>query len=338
MPGSSSDDVGEAPAATADPPDPGDRPRRVDRFVWGAVALIVIGVVVLVVMALTEPTATVTVIRRTSVPAPVLAELRDIPPSTFDSIGVNGGSVIPLVVPATVGGQPPLTSAGKPEVLYVGAEFCSYCAAERWPLVVALSRFGRFSHLAEMRSSGSSVFPSIQTFSFEGSSYTSAYVTFVGVEEYSDVTGPAGTYTRVASLTPTEQAVFRRDDPRGIPGGTPALQTLPFVDIANRMVTSTSAFTPALLENLSRDTVASALADPSASLAPPGSSTPSGATGSASPAAQGRQLSPTGIAAQSIVAAANELTAGICSATGDRPADVCTTSGVQAADAVLGLS
>jgi hypothetical protein len=322
----------------ADPPDPGDRPRRVDRFVWGAVALIVLGVVVLVVMALTEPTATETVIRRTSVPAPVLAELRTIPPATFDSVGVNGGSVIPLIAPATLTGQPQLTSAGKPEVLYVGAEFCSYCAAERWPLVVALSRFGRFSHLAEMQSSGTSAFPSIQTFSFEGSRYTSAYLTFVAVEEYSDVIGSTGSYTRIASLTPAEQAVFRRDDPRGIPGGSPDLKTLPFVDIANRMVTSTSAFTPALLQNLSRDAVASALADPSASLTPPGSSTPAGSNASSGPASPGKQLSPTGIAAQSIVAAANELTAGICSATGQQPADVCATTGVRAADAVLGLS
>ncbi len=297
-----------------------------------------LGVVVLVVMALTEPTATETVITRTSVPAPVLAELRTIPPTTFDSIGVTGGSVIPLVAPATLSGQPRLTSAGKPEVLYVGAEFCSYCAAERWPLVVALSRFGRFSHLAEMQSSGTSAFPSIQTFSFEGSHYASPYLTFVAVEEYSDVTGSNGTYTRVAVLTPAEQAVFRRNDPRGIPGGSPDLKTLPFVDIANRMVTSTSAFTPALLQNLSRNAVASALADPSASLAAPGSSTPPGTTGSSGPASPGKRLSPAGIAAQSIIAAANELTAGICSATGEQPADVCATSGVRAADAVLGLS
>jgi hypothetical protein len=30
--------------------------------------------------------------------------------------------------------------AGKPEMLYIGAEFCLYCAELRWPLAVALSR------------------------------------------------------------------------------------------------------------------------------------------------------------------------------------------------------
>ena len=42
---------------------------------------------------------------------------------------------------------PPLTSDGKPLVVYIGAEYCPFCAAERWPMVVALSRFGTFSGL-----------------------------------------------------------------------------------------------------------------------------------------------------------------------------------------------
>ena len=53
--------------------------------------------------------------------------------------GRQGSGVSPLT--ATTG-QPALTSGGKPEILYVGAEYCPYCAAERWAMVVALSRFG----------------------------------------------------------------------------------------------------------------------------------------------------------------------------------------------------
>jgi Domain of unknown function (DUF929) len=48
--------------------------------------------------------------------------------------------------------QAALTASGKPEVLYTGAGFCPYCAAVRWPLIVALSRFGTFSGLAPARS------------------------------------------------------------------------------------------------------------------------------------------------------------------------------------------
>ena len=41
---------------------------------------------------------------------------------------------------ATVTGTP-LTSDGKPELLYLGAEYCPFCAAQRWAMVNALSRF-----------------------------------------------------------------------------------------------------------------------------------------------------------------------------------------------------
>ena len=33
-----------------------------------------------------------------------------------------------------------LTSDGKPQMLYIGAEFCPYCAAMRWSMAVALSK------------------------------------------------------------------------------------------------------------------------------------------------------------------------------------------------------
>ena len=50
-------------------------------------------------------------------------------------------------MPASID-APALTADGKPEVLYVGAEYCPFCAAERWPVVVALSRFGTWSGLS----------------------------------------------------------------------------------------------------------------------------------------------------------------------------------------------
>ena len=64
-------------------------------------------------------------------------------------------------------------ASGKPIVLYVGGEFCPYCAAERWSPVVALSRFGTFSNLTLLRSSSTDMFPDTRTFSFAGSHYSS---------------------------------------------------------------------------------------------------------------------------------------------------------------------
>lgn len=77
--------------------------------------------------------------------------------------------------------DPPLTDAGKPELLFIGAEFCPYCAAERWSLINALSRFGTFSNLYQVRSATDD--GNLATFSFRKSSYTSKYLSFVPVED-----------------------------------------------------------------------------------------------------------------------------------------------------------
>ena len=68
-------------------------------------------------------------------------------------------------------------------VTYIGAEYCPFCAAERWALTVALSRFGTFSGLAGTHSSSTDVYPDTQTLSFYGSHYTSPYLDFQPVEE-----------------------------------------------------------------------------------------------------------------------------------------------------------
>ncbi len=64
------------------------------------------------------------------------------------------------------------------EVLYIGAEFCPYCAAERWALTVALSKFGEFSNLSLITSSGGDV----PTLSYVGSTFAGDLVVFDPVE------------------------------------------------------------------------------------------------------------------------------------------------------------
>src|SRR5579863_79907 len=70
----------------------------------------------------------------------------------------------------------------KPEILYIGAEFCPYCAAERWSLVMALSKFGTFHNVMGTTSSSTDVNASTPTFSFYKSTYTSPYLSFPAVE------------------------------------------------------------------------------------------------------------------------------------------------------------
>jgi thiol-disulfide isomerase/thioredoxin len=262
------------------------------------VVVILIGVVALVVYALTGTPASPGVIHRARASNEVVASLSTVPGAVFDSVGVKAGS--PLVPPTMLNHQPPLVSAGKPEVLFIGAEFCPFCAAERWPLIVALSRFGRFSALNNMQSAQASVFPGVQTFTFVGARYSSRYVSFTGIELYSDSAATDGAFTKIASLTAPQQAVLNRYA-TGTDSGS-----FPFVDIDNLMVASTSGFSPAVIEGRSQGSIASAL---------------------------GQAGDPVG---QAIVASANYLTAGICRSTDQQPGPVCSSSGVLAATRSLG--
>ena len=71
-------------------------------------------------------------------------------------------------------------SSVKPIVVYVGAEYCQFCAISRWGLVLALDRFGNFSGLEYMHSSAGEF--NLATFTFVHAKYTSQYFTFQAYE------------------------------------------------------------------------------------------------------------------------------------------------------------
>ena len=75
-----------------------------------------------------------------------------VPASALDAVSAGSGQVTTTPVKIT-GNQPPLTSGGKPVMLYMGAEYCPYCAAERWAIIIALSRFGTFTGVSATTSS-----------------------------------------------------------------------------------------------------------------------------------------------------------------------------------------
>ena len=284
---------------------------RTARFAWGAVALILIGVIALLVYALSDTPVTLRIVIRAVTSPDVLRAVSDVPESRFNAVGITSPQV-ELVPPTTLTKQPALTVNGKPEVLAIDAEFCPFCGAERWPLIVALSRFGRFHVLHDMQSSTTSVFPGIETFSFVGASYSSPYVNLVGIEMFSNVANSDGTFARIATLTPQQQSLVDQYGSAGRAGGSsqPTAGTFPFIDIGNRMVATTSGFSPATMVQLSQSAIADSLDHADQPDQPVG---------------------------QAIVASANYLTAGICAATGQRPAVVCTSKGVRAADEALGL-
>jgi hypothetical protein len=79
--------------------------------------------------------------------------------------------------------QPKLIQ-GHAWTLFVGGQFCPFCASIRWPFVKALSRFGTFTGLGEMHSQlGADGFNfSIPTYDFVHATYSSPYVTLRTVE------------------------------------------------------------------------------------------------------------------------------------------------------------
>lgn len=153
----------------------------------------------------------------------------------------------------TIAGPPtaltgaPLTSGGKPEVLYVGAEYCPHCANTRWPLAVALARFGTFSNLKVTYSSNTDSPAHIPTLSFYQSSYSSPYLVFVGKEQADGLGRP------LESLTSSEESLFSSIGESGYP----------FIDFAGKWAQKGDVFVPTLLSGMTIDEVAKAMSDPS---------------------------------------------------------------------------
>ena len=217
-------------------------------------------------------------------PAGVLSAVTSISSTTLAAIGDPSGVSAPTATPKKSAALD--ASNGKPEILYVGAEFCPYCAAERWALVVALSRFGTFSGLRATHSAAGDIYPDTKTFSFYGSTYTSASFDFVPVEEQTNQLVD-GTYTTLQTPTPSEEALLAKYDTTPY---TSEPGSIPFLDIANKFVSIGASYTPQVLQGLSMSAIAEQLNDKN------------------SPVAIG------------IDGTANQITAAITAATGAQPA------------------
>ena len=108
--------------------------------------------------------------------AAVAREVTGIPAATFNAVGAGTATGL-----RPVSGQPELTLDGKPELLYMGGQYCPYCAAERWAIAAALSRFGTPSGLRFIHSSPTDSYPDTPALSFDRARYASKYLAFVPV-------------------------------------------------------------------------------------------------------------------------------------------------------------
>ena len=189
-----------------------------------------------------------------ALPASVTKDVTSVPASTLDAIGE--GSVLtynPSPISAISGSA--LTSNGKPEMLYIGAEYCPYCAAMRWSMAVALSRFGTLSPLRGIRSSSTDVFPNTATLTFYKSSYTSKYLVFTPVENETVTRSP------LQQTTPQQQKTWETYEPDVNTRG------YPFIDFGNKYLIKAPIYDPSVLAGKTWAQIASALHDPSSPIA-----------------------------------------------------------------------
>lgn len=172
--------------------------------------------------------------------AAVLSTITSLPPSELEQVGSGSAAnrLKPVSGPALVG------PGGKPLVFYFGAEYCPYCAAERWPIIIALSRFGAFSGLKTTTSSSSDIYANTPTFTFHKATYSSQYIEFQAVETTDR------NQNSLDSPTQAQVALVNRFDASG---------SIPFVDLGNRYTFSGATYAPDSLQGMSWQQIADAL-------------------------------------------------------------------------------
>ena len=284
-------------------------------FTWLAVGLVIIVVAALVIIKVTsggtagggsssfQPTDPTT-----------FSELTKVPASVFNTVGITS-PVETVTAPLAVKGQPELmatNASGKkvPEILYIGAEYCPFCAAQRWATIIALSRFGTWGGLGNMSSYSQDVDPNTPSFTFVRATYKSKYVAFVGVEEFKDYIDPATNYYAVLQKPTAEQnaLITKYDAPKYIPGLTTAqAKSIPFITFANRFLVAGASYSPTTLSGSTRSQIAAGLSNASSPVT------------------------------EAIIASANDQTAAVCSLTNNLPSNVCTSAGVKTAKRAMGL-
>jgi hypothetical protein len=245
-------------------------------------------VATLIAVKLTQPPARSAPGAGAGTTAQVQQQVTSVPAVAYNTVGAGTATGL-----NTVTSQAALTMGGKPEVLYMGGEYCPFCAAERWVLAAAVSRFGTLSGLSLIHSSPTDVYPNTATLSFAKASYTSKYLAFVPVEWFGEATDPSTPFGHVYLQQPTaqQQALFAKYGSGSIP----------FVDIGNRYILPQVQYLPSALAGLTWTQVTAAMHDPSSPVA------------------------------KDIDGAANIITAAICNLTNGQPGGVCQSAGVKAA-------
>lgn len=142
---------------------------------------------------------------------------------------------------------PPRLEDGRPLVFFMGAQYCPFCAGERWAFVKATSRFGTWTNLFPLQSkAGTDGFDSLPTYDLTSATYASSLIS-LHHKEIADRDG-----NPLQPLVGVEQDLVDTYDPSGgfpftVITGTPGQYT---IDLA---------YSPALLQGQSFEAVRAAV-------------------------------------------------------------------------------
>jgi len=269
----------------------GRRGSKRSRTPWVILSLVVVlAVVVYFIYTLSGATGG-SPLNGTPVSQTVLSQLSGVSMNTLNAVG--GG---PTSTAKPISG-PVLTLNGKPEVLYMGAEYCPFCAAERWSMIVAFDKFGNFTGLQYMQSAPlPETAPNTPTFTFRNANYTSKFFSFVSVEQRDRQNQALQTAT-------SDQITLMNtyDNIQPNPG------SIPFIDFGNAYAVIGAQYSPFVLR--------------------PGGSATAAAYNWTQISAQLDNSS--SVLAQNIDGTANRIISAICKIDGGKPASVCSQSFAQ---------
>ena len=251
-------------------------------WIIGLVAVVAVGAVLIYAIASSNGGSGDNISGRKPAPAAVVTKITTVPTSVITKVGT--GSTLGL--PKPIDGKP-IVVDGKPGVLYIGAEYCPYCATERWAMVNALSRFGTFTGLKITNSSTTDVDPGTKTLSFYGSNYTSDYIHFTGVETEDN------NKAKLESLSSAQQTILSTYDAAPYVASNSA-GSIPFVYFNGEYLISGATYDVGVLQGKTWDQIATAMNDPSSAIA------------------------------KGAIGAANGITAAICLTTKNQPTNVCS--------------
>lgn len=252
------------------------------------VTLAIVGAVIAVIAINSGGGTNKAIVGNKTTIAAVMKKVASVPAATLDSVGAGSAVAGPQAVSGVAGASAPLTGAnGKPQLLFIGAEFCPYCAAERWSMAVALSRFGKLSGTTFTASSGSDVYPNTSTLDFKDTTYTSKYLDFQPYEAEDRNQNPLQTVPSAANnLWGVLSAKYVSNHQPGFP----------FLDYGNKWIMTGPTYVPDKLAGLTQTQIADQLADPTTDVA------------------------------KGVDGAANIITATICNITNNQPASVCSSN------------